>query len=281
MASRPPPRLCAPTPCAFDLVQPRQELELQGHHDPVARLLWHPLHADKLASTGLLSETSVRFWDTRSGKNTATLPTPGVNLCMAWSADAQYMVVVGVGAGCRARFEIVVMLALPPWDLISSAPPRRSPWHPFPPALERLRRRAVGAGPAKDEGARQAPVAAKGARGGDGRHQHARVRCRRVWRRGGERRAGKRGVCAGPAQRLNPHCPPRPLQVLSFPELKYEAAMQGHVSRVTCLAQTADRGTLASGSMDAVACVWDMEERICTRTLYDIHHAIRALGYEG
>lgn len=69
--------------------------------------------------------------------------------------------------------------------------------------------------------------------------------------------------------------------MLSFPELKYEAAMQGHVSRVTCLAQTADRGTLASGSMDAVACVWDMEERICTRTLYDIHHAIRALGYEG
>lgn len=40
-----------------------------------------------------------RFWDTRSGKNTATLTTPGINLSMSWSRDAQYMAVVS----CRAR----------------------------------------------------------------------------------------------------------------------------------------------------------------------------------
>lgn len=35
-----------------------------------------------------------RFWDTRSGKNTATLTTPGINLSMSWSKDGQYMAVV-------------------------------------------------------------------------------------------------------------------------------------------------------------------------------------------
>jgi WD40 repeat protein len=32
-----------------------------------------------------------RFWDARSGKNTATVTTPALNLYLAWSPDGQYM----------------------------------------------------------------------------------------------------------------------------------------------------------------------------------------------
>lgn len=34
-----------------------------------------------------------RFWDTRAGKNTATVTTPGANLYLAWSPDAHYLAV--------------------------------------------------------------------------------------------------------------------------------------------------------------------------------------------
>lgn len=53
---------------------------------------WHPTHADRLASTSS-QERAIRFWDARSGKNTATLSTPGHNLYMAWTRDGNYMAV--------------------------------------------------------------------------------------------------------------------------------------------------------------------------------------------
>jgi THO complex subunit 3 len=53
---------------------------------------WHPSHADKLASTAT-QEKSVRFWDVRAQKNTATLTTPGHNLYLAWTHDGNYLAV--------------------------------------------------------------------------------------------------------------------------------------------------------------------------------------------
>ncbi len=34
-----------------------------------------------------------RFWDTRAGKNTATVTTPGANLYLSWSPDSHYVAV--------------------------------------------------------------------------------------------------------------------------------------------------------------------------------------------
>lgn len=73
--------------CAF-----RQECELRGHQDGVTNLAWHPSHNERLASIAQ-PEKSVRFWDTRAAKNTATLPTPGPNLYLAWSHDGNVLAV--------------------------------------------------------------------------------------------------------------------------------------------------------------------------------------------
>ena len=35
-----------------------------------------------------------RFWDTRSGRNSATVSTPGDNLYLAWAPDGQQLAVV-------------------------------------------------------------------------------------------------------------------------------------------------------------------------------------------
>lgn len=70
----------------------KQEAELRGHGDGVTNLSWHPTHPDKLASIAG-AEKSVRFWDTRASKNTATVSTPGANLYLAWSPDSHFLAV--------------------------------------------------------------------------------------------------------------------------------------------------------------------------------------------
>ncbi|PSC71110.1 THO complex subunit 3 [Micractinium conductrix] len=70
----------------------KQEAELRGHSDTVTNLSWHPTHPDKLASIAG-AEKSVRFWDTRSARNTATVSTPGANLYLAWSPEGHYLAV--------------------------------------------------------------------------------------------------------------------------------------------------------------------------------------------
>ena len=73
-------------------MQFKQEAELRGHQDAVTNMAWHPSHPDRLASISQ-PEKSVRFWDTRVRKNTATLPTPGANLYLAWAPDGNWLVV--------------------------------------------------------------------------------------------------------------------------------------------------------------------------------------------
>jgi THO complex subunit 3 len=53
---------------------------------------WHPSHADRLASTSS-QEKSLRFWDARAGKASATLATPGHNLYLAWAPDGNALAV--------------------------------------------------------------------------------------------------------------------------------------------------------------------------------------------
>lgn len=71
------------------------------------------------------------------------------------------------------------------------------------------------------------------------------------------------------------------VQVLSFPDLKRIGTMKGHVSRVSCLAQSQDQAMLATGGMDAVAALWDAADAVCMRTFYQQEHPIRALGCVG
>lgn len=73
-------------------VQLSLETDLRGHADSVMYLRWHPKNQDRLASISA-SEQSIRFWDVRSGKSTATLSTPGHNLYLAWNHDGNSMVV--------------------------------------------------------------------------------------------------------------------------------------------------------------------------------------------
>ena len=68
------------------------ESDLRSHSDSVMYLRFHPSEPDKLASTSG-REKSLKFWDTRTAKNTATLSTPGNNLYFAWSLDGNYIVV--------------------------------------------------------------------------------------------------------------------------------------------------------------------------------------------
>lgn len=68
------------------------ESDLRSHSDSVMYLRFHPSEPDKLASTSG-REKSLKFWDTRAAKNTATLSTPGNNLYFAWSRDGNYIVV--------------------------------------------------------------------------------------------------------------------------------------------------------------------------------------------
>jgi len=68
------------------------ESDLRSHGDSVMYLRWHPSEPDRLASTSG-REKSLKFWDSRAGKNTATLSTPGNNLYFAWSKDGNQIVV--------------------------------------------------------------------------------------------------------------------------------------------------------------------------------------------
>ena len=46
-----------------------------------------------LAAHPCLPHNASRFWDTRAGKNTATVTTPGANLYLSWSPDSHYVAV--------------------------------------------------------------------------------------------------------------------------------------------------------------------------------------------
>lgn len=73
--------------------------------------------------------------------------------------------------------------------------------------------------------------------------------------------------------------PPSRMQVLSFPDFKPERTMKGHVSRVSCMGFDHRHTRMASGGMDTVTSLWDLEEGICTQTFYDLDQAIRGVGW--
>ncbi|KFM28981.1 THO complex subunit 3 [Auxenochlorella protothecoides] len=197
----------------------KQEMEMRGHQDAVSRLAWHPTHPDKLASLGQLTEQSVRFWDTRSGKNTATLPTPGINLSLVWSPDAQYMAVNNLD-------DVVSILDVRRMKVVSK--------HNF---KQQASMKSLGI-----------ECIFEIAFSKDSKHFYLATDAGEV-------------------------------EVLSFPDFKPERTMKGHVSRVSCMGFDPGHTRMASGGMDTVTSLWDLEEGICTQTFYDLDQAIRGVGF--
>ena len=72
---------------------------LQGHRTGILSVGWHPSENACLASAS--NDKTVRFWDTRTCKDTGTVKTPGENLNMEWSHDGK-MVAVANRVSCCA-----------------------------------------------------------------------------------------------------------------------------------------------------------------------------------
>lgn len=76
-----------------DTLSLKTEAELHGHTDAVTNISWHPTSPYKLASISSSGDKSVRFWDSRTGKNTAALNLSAPNLYLAWSPSGDCLAV--------------------------------------------------------------------------------------------------------------------------------------------------------------------------------------------
>ncbi len=77
-------------------VDARASTELKGHSDSVDQLVWHPSHADVVATAS--ADKTVRIWDTRARAQTntdgvTTVQTPGANINIAYHPSGDYLAV--------------------------------------------------------------------------------------------------------------------------------------------------------------------------------------------
>ncbi|GAK64295.1 transducin family protein/WD-40 repeat family protein [Moesziomyces antarcticus] len=79
-------------------VDARASTELKGHSDSVDQLVWHPSHADVVATAS--ADKTVRIWDTRARAQQAnatdgvtTVQTPGANINIAYHPSGDYLAV--------------------------------------------------------------------------------------------------------------------------------------------------------------------------------------------
>ena len=68
-----------------------KDFELAGHTDSVDQLCFDPTHPDRLATAS--ADMSVKLWDCRTGKSTATVSTTGENINISWSPDGHTLAV--------------------------------------------------------------------------------------------------------------------------------------------------------------------------------------------
>ncbi|XP_047477899.1 THO complex subunit 3-like [Penaeus chinensis] len=69
----------------------RKDYTYKGHGDSVDQLCWHPTHSEQLTSAS--GDKTVRIWDTRTHKCSATINTKGENINITWSPDGQTIAV--------------------------------------------------------------------------------------------------------------------------------------------------------------------------------------------
>jgi len=65
----------------------RKDYMYKGHSGSVDQLCWHPSHPDYLASAS--GDKTVRLWDSRVHRCSATIPTKGENINIAWSPNGE------------------------------------------------------------------------------------------------------------------------------------------------------------------------------------------------
>jgi len=68
-----------------------KDTTFRGHGDSVDQLRWHPRNPDLLATAS--GDKTVRLWDARSTKSTATITTKGENINICWSPDGHTIAV--------------------------------------------------------------------------------------------------------------------------------------------------------------------------------------------
>lgn len=68
-----------------------KDYTLKGHTGSVDQLCWHPTHPYQLCTASL--DRTVRVWDVRSNRPTATINTKGENINICWSPNGQTIAV--------------------------------------------------------------------------------------------------------------------------------------------------------------------------------------------
>ncbi|CAB0041922.1 unnamed protein product [Trichogramma brassicae] len=79
--------------CIFSLSPDRlkQETTFRGHGGSVDQLCWHASNPELLSTAS--GDKTVRIWDTRTQKSTATISTKGENINISWSPDGNTIAV--------------------------------------------------------------------------------------------------------------------------------------------------------------------------------------------
>ncbi|CDQ89983.1 unnamed protein product [Oncorhynchus mykiss] len=68
-----------------------KENNYRGHGDSVDQLCWHPTNPDVFVTAS--GDKTIRIWDVRTTKCTATVNTKGENINICWSPDGQTIAV--------------------------------------------------------------------------------------------------------------------------------------------------------------------------------------------
>ncbi|MEE6479714.1 hypothetical protein FKM82_012347 [Ascaphus truei] len=68
-----------------------KENNYRGHSDSVDQLCWHPSNPDLFVTAS--GDKTIRIWDVRTAKCTATVKTKGENINICWSPDGQTIAV--------------------------------------------------------------------------------------------------------------------------------------------------------------------------------------------
>jgi WD40 repeat protein len=69
------------------------------------------------------------------------------------------------------------------------------------------------------------------------------------------------------------------VEVLGWPDMRRQRLLKGHTSSVMSVALDRQQRYVATGGVDAVACLWDRRDFICQRTFYAMDYPIRCLRW--
>lgn len=219
-------------------------MELRGHRDTVDQLCWHPSAAHTLATAS--ADSTVRVWDSRTGKCTASVSTPGQNINIRYSASGNYALV-------GDKKDNISVLDTRQNQLLCT---RTFPYEVnevcFSPD-ERMLCFSTGKGTVEF-----VPVDAFLAQGdgdGDGSGDV-------------DMADPSAGAAAGKGKANK-----------ADPSALARASIQAHTGHCYCLRFDPAGRYLATGGADAMVTLWDVDEMVCVRTFPRLESPIRTLSF--